>query len=328
MSITQIEDQILNANDETFESLALDLFKIQYQHTPIYRRYVDALSVDPESVQSMHAIPFLPISFFKTHEVLSDQGTGVEQVFRSSGTTSDSFSRHLVRRVSLYEKVFSLGFQRLIGPVTDYAILALLPSYQEQGNSSLVYMVNSLIKQSEHKDSAFFLHEDDKLYEILQHLEAKGQKTLLIGVTYALLDFAERYPLSLHHTTIMETGGMKGRRYEMLREEVHAELKKAFGMEQIASEYGMTELLSQAYSLRDGIFNTSPTLKVLIRDMNDPLQLSAEGRGALNLIDLANLYSCSFIASDDAAELFPDGSFKILGRLDHSDIRGCSLLTL
>ncbi len=274
----------------------------------------------------------MPIALFKTHTIATTDFEP-EVVFESSGTTQTINSKHLVKDVGLYEQSFNAAFRLFYGEPKDWCIIALLPSYLERNNSSLVMMAERLIHQSEHADSGFYLDDLEKFHQIITGLEKQQQKTLLIGVTFALLDFAEAFPLQLQHTIIMETGGMKGRRKEMTRQEVHAILCKSFGLSKIHSEYGMTELLSQAYSAGDGIFTCPPWMKVLVREEDDPLSvLLAEknkiASGAVNVIDLANIYSCSFIATDDAAKLYPDESFEILGRLDNSDIRGCSLLSL
>ena len=333
----QWKDKVLAVNGSTFEKLALELFRFQYENNGVYKQYTDALQVDPGVVQTIAQIPFLPIRFFKSHRI---QTTSFEPatVFESSGTTGSISSRHFVKDTELYKQAFTKGFDLFYGPVKGLFILGLLPSYLERENSSLVFMVNELIRLSGQQDSGFYLDDYTKLSSLINELEKQGQKTLLIGVTFGLLDFASIYSsgkerASLTHTTIMETGGMKGRRKEMVRQEVHTILKKAFNVPFIHSEYGMTELLSQAYSSEDGIFKCPPWMKVLLRDEDDPLcvrQLQGVRHitGAINIIDLANIYSCSFIATDDAGKLFPDGSFEILGRLDNSDIRGCSLMTV
>lgn len=291
----------------------------------VYKDWVDALGVDPMAVSTINEIPFLPVSFFKSHKVVSSVLLA-QQVFTSSGTTQTINSSHFVTDVSLYEQSFYKGFEAFYGPVTDWCIIGLLPAYLERQGSSLVYMVDHLIKASNQKESGFYLYEFEELALLLQKLEGRKQKTMVIGVTFALLDFAAAFPMPLRYTTIIETGGMKGRKREMIREEVHQVLKLAFGLSVIHSEYGMTELLSQAYSTGDGIFKTVPWMKVLTRDEDDPFQVQPEGKGLLNIIDLANINSCSFIATDDVAIVYEDSSFEILGRMDASDIRGCSLL--
>ncbi len=329
---TQETHKIFDNNGADFDARALDIFRFQYRENLVYKAYADALQVRPEKVQELWQIPFLPINFFKSHEVVTGRFTS-ETVFQSSGTTGSVSSRHLLKNISVYKVSFNKGFNRVYGNIRDYCIIGLLPSYLERGNSSLVFMVNDLVKQSGHPQSGFYLDEFEKLATVLQQLESSGQKTLLIGVSFALLDFAKQHPLPLQHTIVIETGGMKGRRKEMIREELHAELKQAFRVPAIHSEYGMTELLSQAWSVGEGLFRCPPWMKILLRDEEDPftlhlpsLQQTAAKRGVINIIDLANIYSCSFIATDDAGKLYPDGSFEVIGRVDNSDIRGCSLM--
>jgi phenylacetate-coenzyme A ligase PaaK-like adenylate-forming protein len=321
----QWNHKVFNVQEESFEALALDIFRFQYQNNPIYPAYVQALGVNPTSVDSLEQIPFLPIRFFKSHTVKT---TSFEQqtIFESSGTTGSINSRHFIKDLALYEESFSKGFELFYGPANDWCIIGLLPSYLERSNSSLVYMTNSLIKQSQHPQSGFYLNEYDKLFILLNKLEKEGQKTLLIGVSFALLDLAEKFTLQLQNIIVMETGGMKGRRQEMIREELHSYLKGRLGINAIHSEYGMTELLSQAYSKGEGVFNCPPWMKILVRDDEDPLLIKKSGSGAINIIDLANIYSCSFIATDDVGKVNIDGSFQIAGRMDGSDLRGCSLM--
>ncbi|UAY53680.1 acyl transferase [Ferruginibacter albus] len=311
--------------------MALEVFQFQYFNNELYQRYCDTFNIEINKITSVEQIPFLPISFFKTHEVTTT-AFEPEAIFESSGTTQTINSKHFIKNNNLYKESFSHTFQLFYGKPDDYCILALLPSYLERNNSSLVVMADSLIKASKHPRSGFYLNELNELRTTLLDLERQHQKTILIGVTFALLDFAEKYSMPLSNTVIIETGGMKGRREELTRREVHTILKNSFGVSQIHSEYGMTELLSQAYALNNGIFNCPPWMKVLIRDEDDPLAIHSSTnkpfKGAVNIIDLANIYSCSFIATDDAGQLFPDNSFEILGRLDNSDIRGCSLLSL
>lgn len=308
------------------EPAALELFRFQYRENTLYRAYTDALHIRPESVQSLLQIPFLPIQFFKTHEVVCGSFSP-QLVFESSGTTQTVNSRHLVKEASLYERSFITAFEQYYGPVTDYVVVGLLPSYLERRHSSLVYMVQEMIRRSGREGSGFYLYEHEKLYAQLQQLEARGQQVLLIGVTFGLLDFAEKYSLQLQHTIVMETGGMKGRREEWTREEVHAFLQEKLGVPAVHAEYGMTELLSQAYSPGQGIFTAPAWMKVLVRDENDPFQLSTgPAAGVINVIDLANVYSCAFIATEDIGKLYEDGSFEVLGRLDNSALRGCSLM--
>jgi hypothetical protein len=324
-------DKIFSVTESGFSQLALDIFHFQYEANSVYNSYVNALGKTPSDVDEIEKIPFLPISFFKTDEIKTGK-FNAEVIFKSSGTTQTINSQHHVKDASIYTKSFTTAFKKIYGEPQEWSVLGLLPSYLEKGNSSLVYMVDDLIKQSRHPQSGFYLYDLDKLKETLLSLEKSNQKSLLIGVTYALLDFAEKFPVTLKNTIIMETGGMKGRREELTRIEVHDQLKKAFGKTEIHSEYGMTELLSQAYAKKEGRFECPPWMKVLIRDDEDPLtvQHSASGvlSGAINIIDLANVYSCSFIATDDVGKLYPDKSFEVLGRMDGSDLRGCSLLTV
>lgn len=313
--------------------MALEVFFFQYNNNDLYKKYVDSLGISPSKVNSLETIPYLPISFFKTHDVVTT-GFDPEITFESSGTTGENTSRHLVKDLELYDKSFKAAFKLFYGKPRDWCILGLLPGYLERKNSSLIRMVNELIKESNNAYSGFYLHNYDKLFQSLARNEIIHQPTLLIGVTYALLDFAEKYPMKLQHTVVMETGGMKGKREEMTREEVQDFLKKRFRLKLIHSEYGMTELLSQGYSSGDGIFRTPPWMKILVREYNDPFAIIANPKneksvdGLINVIDLANLYSCSFIATDDIGEIYRNNTFEILGRRDMSDLRGCSLLTL
>jgi len=319
--------KILNVTGPGFENLALELFQFQYKENPVYRAYVNALQVNPDSVKSLDKIPFLPILFFKSHEIKTTEFIP-ETIFESSGTTGGVNSKHFIKDKGWYQEIFMDVFEKFYGMPDEYCILGLLPSYLDRNNSSLVLMVNSLVKKSNHLQSGFYLNEYEKLFTVLSGLEKQGQKTLLIGVTFGLLDFAEKYSLQLKNTLIMETGGMKGRREEMIREDVHAILKNAFTVPFIHSEYGMTELLSQAYSNGNGIFKTPSWMKVLVRDDEDPLVIKQSGSGLINIIDLANIYSCCFIATDDIGKINADGSFEVLGRMDDSDLRGCSLLAV
>jgi phenylacetate-coenzyme A ligase PaaK-like adenylate-forming protein len=313
-------------NEKDFTRIALEVFHFQYQHNILYRSYCDRLNRTPVRVKALQDIPYLPIAFFKSHRVMT--GTfDPELNFRSSGTTGTTTSHHFVKSVQVYRQSFLKAFKIFYGNPGDYCILGLLPSYLERGNSSLVYMVEHLIHDSAHPESGFYLHDAERLARTVQELESRGQKTLLIGVTYALLNFAERYPGNLAHTIIMETGGMKGRRQELVRGEVHDVLKRSFGLSSIHSEYGMTELLSQAYSHGEGVFRAPPWMKLLLREESDPFSVRAEGSGVLNVIDLANLYSCSFIATEDGGKV-SGSTFEVLGRVDNSDVRGCSLLAL
>lgn len=310
-----------------FDSITKELFIYQYQQNKIYKLWCGHLHIDINNITAPQQIPFLPISFFKTNTIISGDAT-YDLIFESSGTTQTSKSRHYVKDINLYIQSFTNCFTIFYGDVKEWRIIGLLPSYLQQENSSLVKMVDELIKLSNHQESGFYLDEYAKLFNVLKQLEDQQQKTLLIGVTYALLDFAEQFPIQLSSTTIMETGGMKGRRKEITRDEVHTILKKQFHVQQIHSEYGMTELLSQAYAKQDGRFYCPPWIKVFVRDEDDPLLIKTKGKGALNIIDLANANSCAFIATDDAGEIFEDGSFTVAGRLDGSDIRGCSLMVV
>jgi hypothetical protein len=331
-------DKVFNVNEGNFQDLALEVFQFQYWHNSIYRTYVDMLKFNPQEINKLSDIPFLPIRFFKTHRVkTTDFEPSYE--FQSSGTTQTITSQHFIKDIELYRQSFTKGFELFYGPVENWCIIGLLPSYLEgklaspAGRySSLVFMVSDLIRKSRHEQSGFYLYEYEKLHDTLKILEEKKQKTLLIGVTFALLDFAKEYSFPLKHTVIMETGGMKGRRVELVRDEVQQLLKRRFQVDVIHSEYGMTELLSQAYSKGNGIFYCPPWMKVLIRDEEDPFLTTHDSpltmKGAINVIDLANIYSCSFIATDDAGKLYGDGSFEVIGRIDNSDIRGCSLMAI
>jgi hypothetical protein len=321
-----LEEKVFGlSNEKEFTRIALEIFQYQYLTNTVYKAYCEAIHRSPETVLELQQIPFLPIRFFKTHEIIS--GTFTPQaIFESSGTTGFTTSRHLVRDVSVYEKSFFNCFENFYGKPEELCVVGLLPSYLERVGSSLVYMVDSLIKQSRHPLSGFYLYNHQKLKETLVQLEAQGQKTILFGVSYALLDFAEAFPFRLKHTTIIETGGMKGRKKEITKAALYAELQKAFSLAEVHSEYGMTELLSQAYAV-NGFYKPPPWMKVLLRDATDPFSFS-ERTGVINVIDLANIYSCSFIATDDLGRLHTDGSFEVLGRIDNSDIRGCSQLVL
>ncbi|MBL7692490.1 MAG: acyl transferase [Flavipsychrobacter sp.] len=309
---------------------ALELFRYQYANNALYRSYCDLLRVNLEIVQDVCQVPFLPISFFKSQPIVSSPAAAdtAVLVFESSGTTGEVPSRHYVHNAKIYEDCLLSGFREFYGSPADYTILALLPSYLERGNASLVYMARTLMAAGAGAESGFYINEWDKLATILRRNEATGQKTLLLGVTYALLDFAESHPMDLRHTIVMETGGMKGRRVEMTRDEVHAILKQQWQLPVVHSEYGMTELLSQAYSDGEGIFRCSATMQVLVRDINDPLDVRRQGGGAVNVVDLANVHSCAFIATEDMGVVNEDGTFKVMGRLDHSALRGCSLMAV
>jgi hypothetical protein len=324
--ICELEDKIFDVQQHGFEQLALDLFRLQAKENRLYRSFIQALKIDPANVNTVASIPFLPIGFFKNHEVVTGNFTP-EVVFESSGTTQTGNSRHLVKSVELYRRSFTRAFEMFYGSPEEWCIIGLLPSYLERQNSSLVMMVNDLIATSNRPQSGFYLYEHKKLAGVLQQNEAAKQKTLLIGVTFALLDFANVFKFPLQYTTIMETGGMKGRRKEITRTEVHEILKQAWQLDSVHSEYGMTELLSQAYSSGDGLFRCPQWMKIILRDEDDPLTVRADNTsGLINVIDLANIYSCAFIATDDIGKLYTDGSFEVIGRMDSSDVRGCSLM--
>ncbi len=305
---------------------------MQYENNKIYKLYIDTLNVDPLQVSRIEEIPFLPIQFFKTNKITTTNFEA-EITFESSGTTGEKISRHFVKKLSVYRDSFTKAFELFYGNPEKYCIVGLLPGYFERENSSLITMVDYLIKASMYEHSAFYLRNHDKLYKTLVHYEIREQPVLLIGVTYALLDFAEKYSIDLGHTIVMETGGMKGRRKEITREEVHDFLKQKLGLLSVHSEYGMTELLSQAYAKENGLFQCPPWMKVLLREENDPFLVASRpprdkpATGLLNIIDFANIYSCCFIATDDVGKLYQNGTFEVLGRRDSSDLRGCSLLT-
>lgn len=327
-----LAQKIFAANEQNFTSLALEVFAFQYNNNTVYKQYCDTLNTDVAKINSIGQIPFLPISFFKTHDITTT-AFKPEIIFESSGTTQTGNSHHLIKDIALYEKSFTNTFNIFYGSPEEYCIIALLPSYLERNNSSLIMMADGLIKQSRNPASGFYLNELHQLYLILSALEKQQQKTLLLGVAFALINFAEKYPMPLKYTTVIETGGMKGRREELTRQEVHSILCSSFQLPAIHSEYGMTELLSQAYSTGNGIFNCPSWMRVLIRSEDDPFTIYSSTKnktinGAINIIDLANIFSCSFIATDDAGKLYADKSFEVLGRLDNSDIRGCSLLAL
>lgn len=316
---------IFSLSGGAFEETALKVFHFQLEHNSLYRSFCKSLHAEAQEIKKTEDIPFLPIGFFKTHEVKT---TAFKEalVFESSGTTGSVPSRHYIKDAGLYEQSFEKAFELFYGSPRSFCILALLPSYLERSHSSLVYMAEALIKKSGHPASGFYLRDHEKLRQTILENETRETPTLLLGVTYALLDFFEQYPMTLQHTLVMETGGMKGRREELLREEVHGLLKRNTGLDAIHSEYGMTELLSQAYSRKDGIFHCPPWMKVLVRHEDDPLDVKNTGSGAVNIIDLANIFSCSFIATDDAGKIYADGSFEVTGRLDNTDMRGCSLM--
>ncbi len=313
---------------QEFESKALDIFRFQIANNKVYSDFCEYLGRTKDNVNSIEEIPFLPIGFFKSKKVVSTRNRA-QLVFSSSGTTGQITSKHYVTNTALYKESYLRGFQSFYGTISDYCVLALLPSYLERSGSSLIYMVDDLINKSNHPESGFYLHETDIFLDKLKRLDSEGQKVLLIGVSFALMDLVEKHRMQLRNTIIMETGGMKGRRKELVREALHDILNKGFGTQTINSEYGMTELLSQAYSQGNGIFKTPSWMNIFIRDTEDPLTLLETGKtGGVNVIDLANINSCSFIATQDLGKKYKDGSFEILGRFDNSDIRGCNLMVL
>ncbi|MCD4832904.1 MAG: acyltransferase [Bacteroidales bacterium] len=320
-------DEIFSINsDNHFNDIALRIFNYQAENNPVYKEYLFHLGTNFSSIKTVQEIPFLPIEFFKTHKVI----TGSEQdvkTFYSSGTTGIEKSNHYITDLSVYEKSFLTAFEQQYGKISNYCILALLPTYLENESSSLVYMVNRLIEESGHSESGFYLQNGEELALKLRYLNQAKTKVILIGVSYALVDLAEKFPMNLPNTIIMETGGMKGKRKELTKKELHNFLSSKFGIESIHSEYGMTELLSQAYSKGDGKFYSPPWMKILIRDVYDPFcYLEKEKPGGINIIDLANINSCSFIETKDLGKINQNNSFEILGRFDYSDIRGCNLL--
>ena len=323
--MNKIIDKIFNIkSEEDFKKICFEIFKYQVDYNPIYSSYCEII-LKGKNPNKLTDIPFLPISFFKEEQIIC-QGQKIEEIFLSSGTTGNQ-SKHLVSDLSIYKKSFRKSFELFYGDITDYCILSLLPNYREREGSSLIYMVDDFIKNSKHPDSGFYLNDYKKLTQTLIELENKNQKTILFGVSYALLDLAEQFPQKLNNTIIIETGGTKGNRKEVLKEELHESLKSCFKTKTIHSEYGMTELLSQSYSKGNGIFKSPPWKKVLIRDINDPLSFVDNNiTGGINIIDLSNIYSCPFVATQDLGKKYNDDSFSIIGRYDNSDVRGCNLL--
>ena len=324
-----MRNKIFNINsDNDFNQTTLEVFKHQFKNNKVYRSFCDLLYVHPSDIAEIKDIPFLPIQFFKSRKVLSATDK-IQETFTSSGTTGNTTSKHFVTDISLYEESYLKGFFHFYGDLKEYTILALLPNYLERKGSSLVYMVNDLINKSHQPESGFYLNNVKELAENLKRLDKNGQKVLLIGVSFALLDLVEHYQFNLKNTIVMETGGMKGRRKELIRDELHSILKNGFGVSQIHSEYGMTELLSQAYSNGNGVFDCPPWMKILTRDTEDALTIHQPNKtGGINVIDLANYNSCSFIATQDLGKVYKNGSFEIIGRFDNSDIRGCNLMVL
>ena len=315
-------------NFDDFNKIALEIFQFQAKNCAVYKEFINHLNINISEVKSIDKIPFLPIQFFKSHKILATS-SAIQKTFLSSGTTGNTQSKHYITDVSIYEDSFTKGFENLYGAIEDYTVLALLPSYLERDGSSLIYMTNNFIEKSKKPKSGFYLNNLNELSKILIELDENNEKTLLIGVSFALLDLVEMYKFKLKNTIIMETGGMKGRRKELIREELHQVLSSGFGVEKIHSEYGMTELLSQAYSKGNGIFECPSWMKVLTRDTEDALTILTEGKSAgINVIDLANINSCSFIATQDLGKTYKNGTFEVLGRFDDSDIRGCNLMVL
>jgi hypothetical protein len=324
-----MQETIFNIkSNEQFTKAALEVFKHQFKNNKVYRSFCDLINRHPSDVTKVAQIPFLPIEFFKLREVLSSTEK-VEETFTSSGTTGSVTSKHFVTDINFYKQSYLNGFAHFYGNIEEYTVLALLPNYLERNGSSLVFMVDDLIGKSKNSESGFYLNNLDELAKKLINLDKKGQKILLIGVSFALLDLIEKHQFKLKNTIIMETGGMKGRRKELIRNELHQLLQDGFVVDEIHSEYGMTELLSQAYSKGNGVFETPPWMKILTRDTEDALTiLPTEKAGGINIIDLANYNSCSFIATQDLGKVYQNGTFEIIGRFDNSDIRGCNLMVL
>jgi len=324
-----VRNSIFNIdNVNNFNKIALEIFQFQAKNCGVYKEFLDYLQIDVHRIKQLNEIPFLPIQFFKSHKVVSSLQP-IQEIFLSSGTTGNATSKHYVTDLSLYEKSFTKGFENFYKEIDKYTILALLPSYLEREGSSLIYMVHNLIKKSKNPKSNFYLNNLNELHKVLVELNENNEKVLLIGVSYAMLDLVEKFKFKLKNTIVMETGGMKGRRKELIREELHQNLKEGFGVKEIHSEYGMTELLSQAYSKGNGIFECPPWMRVITRDTEDALTMLPEGKsGGINVIDLANINSCSFIATQDLGKTHSNNTFEILGRFDDSDIRGCNLMVL
>ncbi len=323
----KVNDTVANSE---FDDLTLAVFNYQYKYNAFYRQYCSLLGKEFSKVLTIRDIPFLPIQFFKNQEIKTGDWATAETIFTSSGTTSTTTSQHFVRDLKFYKDISIIGFEAHYGSVANYCVLGLLPSYLERTGSSLITMVEEFIKMSSHTESGFFLHNHAELAHILRGCRDRQIPTLLMGVTFALLDFIEQHALDFPNLIVMETGGMKGRRKEMIRAELHDVLKKGFNCLHIHSEYGMTELFSQGYSKKNGIFDPTPTMRVLTREINDPLSITTiNGQlGVLDVIDLGNLDTCSFVATDDLGRVYADGTFEVLGRLDSSDIRGCNLLAI
>ena len=323
-----IKDILNISSNSEFKEQTLKVFRFQAEHCSIYKEFLNCLNVNPNKINTIKEIPFMPISFFKNFKILT-QIDYYEKVFTSSGTTGENTSRHYVHKLSVYHNELDAGFKYFFGNYEDYQIFSLLPAYAERTGSSLIEMVEYWNKQTKQPASEHYLYNHKKLYEDLQKAQDKGKKIILIGVSFALIDFAEAFPFEMKNTILIETGGMKGRKKEITREELHSILKNAFKLDKIYSEYGMTELLSQAYSTGNQLFSTPPWMRILLRDTEDPLSLVPQGKtGGINVIDLANLYSCSFIATDDLGRMHNNNQFEILGRFDNSDVRGCNLMVV
>ncbi len=309
-----------------FNALALEIFHFQYKNNSIYNRFVDSIGVKPKAIGDYEKIPFLPVEFFKNNKVVNGQ-FDEEIIFKSSGTTSMFPAMHYVADLGVYETSFMTSFRKFLGDINGCCILGLLPSYIEREGSSLIYMINHLIRQSQDQNSGFYIKDYKKLKVLLEDNKRKGKKTILFGVSFALMDFAEKYQIHFPELIIIETGGMKGRRKEIIREDLHNRISTSFGVEKIYSEYGMTELMSQAYAYGNGLFRCPPWMQVLIGDIHDPFaNLPYKKSGNIKIIDLANVFSCSFLSTQDLGVRYPDNAFEVLGRIDFSDIRGCSLL--
>jgi hypothetical protein len=325
-SLNSFKSHFFKFSEKNFDDWALQLFRIQARENSVYRNYLDLIHVHPDDVKDIWSIPFMPIGFFKQHQVKSGEFKS-QKIFESSGTTGNVTSKHHVEDIQFYEKVTEAAFNRFYGPLRGYHIIGLLPSYLERENASLVHMVSHFIKKSGSAYSGFYLRDYDRLHATLRDIETADRKTIIIGVTFALMELAEFKTADLGKVIIMETGGMKGNRPEITREEVHNFLTERLFAKKIHAEYGMTELHSQAYSSENGWFYPPPWMKVMIRDINDPFAYRhAKNSGGVNIIDLANIYSCAFIESQDIGLLSDSGGFRILGRLDNSDVRGCNLM--
>jgi hypothetical protein len=327
MLVRELKEQIQSIDKQSFDELALQVFQYQANHCDVYKHFLSLIKFNTTNIRLVAQIPFLPIELFKSLKITDNSMPIKEIIFESSSTTGTGISRHHVNDLNWYENSFVKCFNEQLGPFQDYCHLALLPSYLERSNSSLIHQVNYFVKNSNYKESAFFLYNHEELFQQLLDCEKKQIPTILWGVSFALLDFTENYKMQLQNCKIIETGGMKGRKKEITRDELHQILKEGFGVQSIVSEYGMTELLSQSYAESDGYFVPSSTMKIHIREINDPFSGPLINRhGAINVIDLSNIHSCSFIASSDLGKVYEDGRFEVLGRIDHSDTRGCNLL--